>query len=103
MALTNERAEMLANYFVENENEAEAFAGLSVNEAVEKINADGLDITTEEFEEFADALEKMAGESGELSEDSLDDVSGGVAVALTLGIGFGIAVCAYKIVKYVKR
>lgn len=78
MALTNERAEMLANYFAENESTADQFDGLSVNEAVEKINADGLDITVEEFEEFADAVDKMSGETGELSEDSLDDVSGGV-------------------------
>ena len=78
MALTNERAEMLANYFAENESTADQFDGLSVNEAVEKINADGLDITVEEFEEFAEAVDKMSGETGELSEDSLDDVSGGL-------------------------
>ena len=95
MALTNERAEMLANYFAENESTADQFDGLSVNEAVEKINADGLDITVEEFEEFAEAVDKMSGETGELSEDSLDDVSGGII------LGPMITRLVFPVVRYV--
>ena len=98
MALTNERAEMLANYFAENESTADQFDGLSVNEAVEKINADGLDITVEEFEEFADAVDKMSGETGELSEDSLDDVSGGVIDHRWL-----ISLCVGAVVRVVSK
>lgn len=83
MALTNERAEMLINYINENQEERLELFELDANEAIEKINADGLDVTTEEFEEFAEAIEQaIANSSEEMDENSLDDVSGGVYLGI---------------------
>lgn len=79
MALTNERAEMLANYFNENTEERIELFGIEAANAVEQMNADGCDVTLEEFQEFAEAVEELANSSeGELDENSLDDVSGGI-------------------------
>lgn len=79
MALTNEKAEMLANYFNENTEERIELFGIEAANAVEQMNADGCDVTLEEFQEFAEAVEELANRSeGELDENSLDDVSGGI-------------------------
>lgn len=83
MALTNERAEMLANYFNENTEERIELFGIEAANAVEQMNADGCDVTLEEFQEFAEAVEELANSSeGELDENSLDDVSGGVYLGI---------------------
>jgi hypothetical protein len=102
MALTNERAEMLANYFNENKEERLGLFDVEAANAVEQMNADGCDVTLEEFQEFAEEVEAAAanGADSELDENSLDNVSGGVA-AIPVIIGVGIALWAYR--KYKNR
>ncbi len=98
MALTNERAEMLANYFNENQEERLGLFDVEAANAVEQMNADGCDVTLEEFQEFAEAVEEAAAANsadGELSENSLDNVSGGVAFIPVI-IGVGVALWAWR-------
>ena len=100
MALTNERAEMLANYFNENQEERLGLFDVEAANAVEQMNADGCDVTLEEFQEFAEAVEEAAAANsadGELSENSLDNVSGGSALAAAIiAGGIGIALWAWR-------
>jgi len=79
MALATERVEKLTKYLLEDESR-KALLDLSVDEALAKINADGIDFTAEELKEFAEDMQKVAAKSanGELDEASLEDVSGGV-------------------------
>ncbi len=96
MALSNERAEKLAQYLTEKKEAGYDLLDLAADEAVAKINADGYDFTVNELHEFAEMLEKSASGNGdELDENSLDNVSGGVAVAA--------AVAAFAIGYYVYR
>ena len=78
MALTEERTVLLGNYLNENPEKAEKLLSLSVEDATAQINADGFDFTTDEIQEFGDNLKKFASSDGELDEDSLANVSGGV-------------------------
>ena len=99
MALTNERAEVLAKYLTDKKDDGFAILDLEAAEAAAKINADGYDFTAEELKEFADLLQKSAA-GDELDESSLDDVSGGLFVstvaAAAVAAGFAVAYYAYK-------
>lgn len=80
--LTNERAEEIAKYMTDDKNRAKALLELSPAEAAEKMSADGHNFSVEEVTEFGKQLKMaaMATKDGELSEDALNDVSGGVVV-----------------------
>lgn len=91
MVLTNERAEMLAKYLTDKKEAGFDLLGLEASEAVDKINADGFDFTADELHEFAEMMDKAASAGDELDENSLEGVSGGVAVAAavaTFAIGY---------------
>lgn len=80
MALSNERAEMIANYLTADKDRATELLKLSPEEAMAKINAAGNNFTIDEITEFgkgvADIAEKMnSGE--ELDADTLAQVAGG--------------------------
>ena len=106
--LTKERAELLANYLAADQDRAQALLELSPEEAVAKINADGNDFTVEEVKEFGETLQKVT-KTGELNENELEDVSGGVigtataiAIAKVLGTGFACKV-AYDVGKIIGK
>lgn len=76
--LTQDRAEMLAEYMEADLQRAKALFEMDVEDALVKINADGYDFTVEELQEFALELEKASQNSeGELGEDELETVAGG--------------------------
>lgn len=84
MTLTAERAEVLANYLVADNERARTLLALSPDEAVLAINKDGYDFQTEELLDFGDQLQLIAGasgENGELDVDALSNVTGGVVVS----------------------
>lgn len=94
--LTNERAELIAKYLNDNKERAQTLLALSPEEAVEKFNAEGYDFTVEEISEFGRQLKiAVASQDGELDEDALNGVSGGLAVegvaiaCITLGYTIG--------------
>ena len=98
--LTNERAEQIANYLTADKERAQALLVLSPEEAATKINASGYDFTADEIQEFGQNLKAVA-KGGELDENDLDDVSGGVVISaaaagvyltcVSIGVTLGIA------------
>lgn len=104
--LTNERAEKLANYLTADKERAQKLLEATPEEAVKQINADGNDFTVEEIIEFGAQLQKVAAQGGnaegELSEEALSDVAGGVVISsavlaagvalFTAGVTFGYTV-----------
>ena len=55
-------------------------------DAAAKLNSEGFQVTADELIEFADFAKKSA-ESGELDEDALENVSGGIAGTTLFLIG----------------
>ena len=88
MAITIERAEKLAAYLKADPQRGKELLEMPVEEALEKINADGNDFTVEELQEFDQAMVNASNE-GELSEDDLDSVVGGITIA-TATLAFSI-------------
>lgn len=96
MILANERAEKLSAYLTADVERAKALITMSPAEAVAKINADGYDFTVEEIEEFGKCLKSAASRSkdGELFEEELGDVAGGIGpvTGALIALGAGILV-----------
>lgn len=98
--LTNERSNLIGNYLAANKERAMVLLELSPEDAAAKINADGYDFTVDEIAEFGDQMKKAvtASQEGELSEDALDGVSGGLVVegvaiaCISLGFSIGAAI-----------
>lgn len=73
--LTKEKINALEAFLSEDEARAQKLGAMSAAEAAQAINAEtGFDFTADELAEFA-ANDSAAGE--ELSEDALENVSGG--------------------------
>lgn len=99
--LTNERVELLGKFLTDDKERAIKLVAMAPEEAVAQINAAGYDFTVAEIEEFGKNLKKFAGQQGELNEEDLNDVSGGIVISATaagvylncvvLGIGLGAA------------
>lgn len=105
MILTNERSEKLSAYLMADVEKAKALLDLTPEEAAEKINADGYDFSVDEIMDFGEQLQKVAAsraDEGELSEEALSEVAGGVVIAagvlaagvalFTAGVTFGYTV-----------
>ncbi len=88
--MTNERAEILTQYLTSDPDRAKELLALEPQEALVKINADGYDFSVEELNEYCRAF-KAAFAEGELNENELESVSGGLV--LTAGMVFGLAAC----------
>ena len=110
MALTNERAELLSSYLIADKERAYKLFEMDAEVAVAEINGDGFDFTVEEVQEFGKQLTALLNQGDELSEESLDAVSGGLVVTagvlaagvalfgagLSGSIAIGIAVANHK-------
>ena len=105
MVLTNERSEKLSEYLTTDIERAKILINLTPGEAAAKINADGFDFTVDEIMEFGEQLQKVAAsqsEEGELSEEALSEVAGGIVISaavlaagvalFTAGVTFGYTV-----------
>ena len=96
--LTEARAEILTNYLCGDADRAKSVFDLDPKDALEKINAEGMDFTIEELEEYCASFKtyvsQQAGD-GELSADTLDDVAGGVVItaAICVKVGLGLLGC----------
>lgn len=77
MVITNERVEMLANALMKDVDFANEIIEMEAEEAVEALKAKGFDFTADELAAFAEDLAAYLTENDQLSEDDLDDVSGG--------------------------
>lgn len=97
MILTEQRAKLLADYLMEDKERANRLFNMAPEDAVSEINAAGFNFTTEELIEFGDAM-SIAAKNGELTEDDLEDVAGGLGVVATYLIACGIALaCGYGV------
>ena len=83
-----DKYEALAELLKDEENAKEVF-GKSPEEAQVNLKARGLDFTVEELKELAEKA--VAGADGELDENSLDDVAGGIVVTAAVAVGAGLA------------
>lgn len=96
--LTETRAEILTNYLSADADRAKTLFDLDPKDALEKINADGVDFTIEELEEYCTSFKSYVSQQaadGELSADALDDVAGGVVIttAICVKVGLGLVGC----------
>lgn len=80
--MTIERATAIAKALGTNEAEVEKLLSLSPEEAVEKLNANGNDFTAQELVDFVEYIKANSIQEGEISEDQLENVSGGVVAEL---------------------
>lgn len=92
--LSQERAAMLASYLNSDIERAKELLSMSPETAVVKINASGYDFSLEEIVEFGSQLQAAAEQDGELTEESLCDVAGGLVVA---GVAISCIALGYKI------
>ena len=103
MTITNERAELLAQYLNADADRAKKLFETEVEKAVEIINDDGYDFGVEELQEFDLALQYVAARSSgevELTEDSLENITGGLGVLEAIGIiGGAVAACEWALNK----
>lgn len=92
--LTQERTQLLVNYLDADIDRARELVKLAPEEALAKINATGNDFTLEEIVEFGKQLQAAAAQSGELDENALGEVSGGLAVE---GVAISCIALGFKI------
>lgn len=94
--LTQERANLLASYLNSDIENAKQLFELSPADAAEKINTSGYDFSVEELTEFGVQLKKVieTTQEGELSENALDNVSGGLVVE---GVAISCIALGFKI------
>lgn len=88
--MTEERMQKLADFLSSNQERMGKILDMSVEDAQKAINSEGYDFTVDELKEFSETMSIMATKNvgSELSEDALDDVSGGV-VGFAIGVGVG--------------
>ena len=81
--LTQQKADILSE-ILSSDQGVEIFS-LEASEALKKINADfGHNFTIDEINEFASAVSVAVSQSqGELSDDSLGNVAGGLVITIT--------------------
>ena len=77
--MTEARLNQIAAAFGTNEEKIREIGSKNLDEALEYFNAQGYDFTDQELAEFSDELKKTAGTS-ELSEGTLEKVSGGFVI-----------------------
>ena len=83
-----EKYEALAE-LLKDEETAKAVFGKSPEEAQVNLKARGLDFTVEELKELAEKAVTSA--DGELDENNLDDVVGGIVITAAVAVGAGLA------------
>jgi lipoate-protein ligase A len=97
MVLTNERADLLADYLTKDTAKAKELLELTPEEAMAKINEDGFDFSVDEIRDFGEQLQHIASvnsDSEELDAEKLDTVSGGAFITLTAaGLATVFATC----------
>lgn len=88
--LTVERAEALTDFLKSDIARAEELFGKEPEEALKIINANGFDFSIDELNEYCAEFKAVVSQ-GELDEDQLENVAGGIV--LTAGMVWGLAGC----------
>lgn len=98
--MTDERMQLLAEYLSNDPERMERLLAMNTVNAMEAINADGYDFTVDELTAFADQVEmisKKVSKDGELNEEDLNEVSGGILMSTVIAgaTALGITVALY--------
>jgi len=98
--MTKERTKILTDYLVENKDKAKELFNLPIEEANERINAEGFDFTVEELKDFAEEVQiYIENNEGELNESDMDAIVGGVT-GLEVAVAMGTIYGAYEACKW---
>ncbi|MDE6035155.1 MAG: hypothetical protein K2G36_04515 [Ruminococcus sp.] len=86
--MTIERMQELADFLSNDPDRMTELFEMDAEMACEEINAEGYDFTAEELREFGQAMSTavVRSNSGELSEDDLEQVSGGGSHEISITI-----------------
>lgn len=97
--MTNEKITAFAKYLEENKDSAQSLFESSAEEALAVLNSAGCNFTLDDLQEVAAAFEKAAvPASGELSDEEMDSVAGGIVVETALiALALSAAGLGYKI------
>lgn len=76
----------LINYLAADEARATVLLAMPAEEACAKMNADGLNMTPDDLNDFDEVMAKIAktNAGSELNEDDLDSVAGGAGVTVAM-------------------
>lgn len=97
MALTADKAKAITDFLGEDSERAKKLFDMDPQDAAKEMGSNGLDVSSDDLIEFGSKLAKY-GETGELSEDDLEDVAGGLGAVATVAIAYGIALgCGYLV------
>lgn len=94
--MSDNRMEMLAAFLSADADRAKYLLTMNPEDAATVINAAGYDFTTEELVSFGEELRKAVAmkSEGEVSEEALEDVAGGIGIVTgsLIALGAGILV-----------
>lgn len=92
--MTNDRINEISEYLVKDTNAAKELMEMTPENAASKMIADGFEVTADELIEFGEELKKVnVNTEGELKENDLENVSGGLLASTVIlgGIAIGYA------------
>lgn len=91
MLLTEEKAKVISEYLVADKERAQRLLEAAPEDAAKEMSVDGCTVTAEELVEFGSAMAQAVGKA-ELSEDDLENVSGGAVGSVLLACGIAAVV-----------
>ena len=95
--MTTERINEISEYLARDLEKAKSLLESTPEEAAENLRVEGFDVTAEELIAYSEELIKIANEKdGELNEDDLENVAGGIAGSTVILIGMVIGFCVGK-------
>lgn len=101
MKMEEKRAEALSNFLTADAERAKELLSMEPADALVAINAEGYDFTIEELSEFGAEVRRVSALEGEISEENLEQVAGGVAAVITIAfIGTVCFAVGQRIGKY---
>ena len=83
--LSQERIVEIADILGSDEKRIRELLELTPEQAAEKLSSEGKTVKAEELIKFAECMDKLAGTNGELDEEGLEQVAGGIIRILPLG------------------
>ena len=85
--MTTERINAISEYLATDIEKTKALLAVSPEEAAEKLTAEGFTVSAEELVEYGETLKNQLGKEGELHEDDLENVAGGVGPCFWILVG----------------
>ena len=95
MLLTEEKAKVISEYLMADQERAQRLLEIAPEDAAKEMSADGCAVTAEELVEFGSAMAQAFGKE-ELSENDLENVAGGAVGAILLACGIA-AIAGYGV------